>query len=260
MIGAANRLGPALPRWRFPELDPRIDTVEMAAPIATEAAPAPADHGEAEAGDLAAAEDRAEEQQRAAAAEMARGYDEGFARGLADGRQQGHAEGFAAGEAAARQSQSDQAHRIATLVERLTAPMPAVERVIEEALIGLALELARFVIGGEIARSHESLVRLIREALGKAPMRLDGLRIALNPADLELVCGLAPDIEAGGGALVADPAIEAGGCLIVIEEGDVPVKDRRWQPRPPDNYPQIDLSLAARWRSAMLALFDGEGA
>jgi hypothetical protein len=37
------------------------------------------------------------------------------------------------------------------------------------------------------------------------------------------------------------------------------VKDRRWRPRNGEAGPHIDLSLAARWRSVMLALFDGEG-
>jgi flagellar assembly protein FliH len=256
MIGTANGFGPALRRWRFPDLDPQVEADDIAAPIA---APAAADPGGADAADLAAAEVREDERQRMAAAEMARGYAEGLARGLADGRQQGHAEGFAAGEAAARQSLAEEARRVAALAECLGAPIPAVERAVEDALIGLALELSRFVIGSEITRSRDSLARLIREALAKAPVRIDGLRIALNPMDLDLLRALAPDIEGGGALLVGDQAIEPGGCLIVVEEGDGPVKDRRWQPRGPDTSPQIDLSLAARWRGAMLALFEGEG-
>lgn len=259
MNGAAIPFGPALLRWRFPDLEPKADASEMALAIAPEAPPAAVDHDEADVAEPGAAEDQAEERQRAAAAEAARGYAEGFARGIAEGRQQGHAEGFAAGEAAARQSLGEEARHVAALVECLAAPMPTVERAVEDALIGLALELARFVIGSEIARSRDSLVRLIREALAKAPVRVDGLQIALNPDDLALVRALAPELESGGAVLVGDPAVETGGCLIFVEEGDGPVKDRRWQPRPPGTTPQIDLSLAARWRSAMLALFEGEG-
>jgi flagellar assembly protein FliH len=257
MNGTAARFGPALRRWRFPDLEPKPDAGEMTAPIATEAPLAT--HAAAEVAAPSAADDWAEERQHAAAAEMARGYDAGLARGIADGRQQGHAEGFASGETAGRQSLAAEARRIATLVECLAAPMPTVERAVEDALIGLALELARFVIGGEITRSRDSLVRVIREALATAPVRVDGLRIALNPADLALVRSLAPEVESGGAVLVGDQAVETGGCLILVEEGDGPVKDRRWQPRPPSTVPQIDLSLAARWRSAMLALFEGEG-
>jgi flagellar assembly protein FliH len=254
MIHRMDRFGMALRRWHFPELDPQ-EAAEAAMPLGEEAAP-PAEPEVA--GNGAAADPEQDREWRAA--ELRRGYAEGIERGLAEGRENGYAAGVAAGEEAARQSLAGEARRIAGVAERLAAPIAAVERIVEDALVGLALELARCVVGSEIARSPASLVHLIREALAQAPVRLSGLRIVLNAADLDLVRALAPDVESGGAALVGDPEMEPGGCLIAVEEGDGPVKDRRWRPRAGEASPHIDLSLAARWRTAMLALFDGEAA
>jgi flagellar assembly protein FliH len=258
MIRVPDLFGSSLPRWQFPELELKAEPAAVAAPPAGEAEPVAEPRDQADAGSKGAGDDPGAGGD-AVSDEIARGYAEGFHRGLAEGGEKGYASGYIAGLQAAEQSLAAEARRVAAIVEHLNAPMPAVDRVIEDALLGLALELARYVIGSEISRSRDSLVRLIREALAKAPVRIGGLRIALNPEDLDLVRALGPDIEGGGAMLVGDTGIEAGGCLIVVNDGDGPVKDRRWHPRAAEGAPHIDLSLAARWRSAMLALFDGEG-
>jgi len=121
----------------------------------------------------------------------------------------------------------------------------------------LALEVARCVIGDEVKRSHAFLVRLIREAIAKVPLAMGAPRVVVNPADLELIRNLAPEIEAGAATLVGDESIEAGGCLVVADGEDSPTKDRRWNPRA-EGVSQVNLTLPSRWRAVMLALFDGE--
>jgi hypothetical protein len=59
--------------------------------------------------------------------------------------------------------------------------------------------------------------------------------------------------------LVADEAVEAGGCLVVADGEGAPVEDRRWYPRSGEGVSQVDLTLASRWRSVILTLFDVEG-
>jgi flagellar assembly protein FliH len=258
MIRRAGSHGSALLRWQFPDLDPRTDT---GASVLVEPLPEPlVEGGRDRIAVPAEPAPDASPDGEALAAELNRGYAEGLERGLTEGGEKGYADGFAKGMLGARQSLAKEAQRLAAIAERLAAPVPAVERSIEDAVIALALELARSVIGGEVARSRESLVCLIREALATAPIQVDGLRITLNPADLELVRSLAPDIEMGGAALVGDASVEEGGCLLIVDESDRPIKDRRWYKRAVEGTPHIDLSLAARWRRAMLALFDGEGA
>ena len=263
--------GCALPRWQIPDLDgaaepgiatapPRMNgagIVEAEARVNGAAAP----NGAAVPDDSAAPNGAAEQPPPASdiiAEEIARGRAEGIARGLLEGREEGYAEGLAAGTKAAEEALAAQAQRLAAIAEWLGGPIPALERAVEEAVAALALEIARCVIGDEVARSRDYLVRLIREAIAKVPIEMGALQLVLNPADVELVRALAPDIESGGAVLVGDASVEAGGCLVVADGDGKPVKDRRWRPRAGEGVSQVDLTLAARWRGVMLALFDGE--
>lgn len=252
-----NLMGAALPRWHIPALDPDAELPIAPPPPAPAAVAAPATPAAAVEEELRAQQERRALEEAVERA-ISAGRADGVIRGHAEGKEKGYAEGFTAGLDAAQQSQAQQLQRLAGLIDRLSAPIPALDRAIEERLVALALEVARCVIGGEISRSPEHLVRLIREALAQAPLPMEGIQIALNPADLEFVRTAAPEIERGAAVLVADPSVEAGGALIAITD-DRPTRDRRWHPRSGTAGSQIDLSLAGRWRQAMLSLFDGEG-
>jgi flagellar assembly protein FliH len=191
--------------------------------------------------------------------QIAKGHTEGLERGLKEGREKGYTQGFAEGRRAADQRVADQAHRLAGLIKRLGEPIRALERPVEEAVVGLGLEIARQVIGAEVSQSREPLLRLVREAIAQVPIEMGAPKIILHPADLALLRELAPEIEGGGVELVADESIDAGGCLVVADNANGPIKDKRWYQRNRDGSSQVDLTLAARWRSVMLALFDSEG-
>jgi flagellar assembly protein FliH len=244
---------PPLLLWQFPELEDALRPITMPSTsdgdIVSEICPtAEQDHVGLNEPSIA---EIAQEQ-------MARGYAEGWQRGLAEGREKGYAEGTDAGTKAAEMALAVQAQRLAAIVARLDAPIPALDRPVEEAVAALAIEVARCVIGSETSRSREYLVRLIREAVAKVPIEMGILKVVLNPADLELIRALAPEIENGGASLVGDDAIEPGDCLVVADGQGGPVKDMRWRPRTGEGMSQVDLSLATRWRAVMLALFEGE--
>jgi flagellar assembly protein FliH len=192
------------------------------------------------------------------AAELAKVRAEGLQRGFEEGREKGYAAGFAEGSAAGQAALVAAAERLAAIVARLGGSLTALEQPVEEAVAALALEVARRVIGGEVKRSREFLVRLIREAIAKVPLEMAAPHILLNPDDLDLVRRLVPEIGSGNATLVADESIEAGGCLVVAEGEDRPIKDRRWNPRKANGASQVNLTLASRWREVMLTLFDGE--
>ena len=128
----------------------------------------------------------------------------------------------------------------------------------EEAVAALALEVARCVIGDEVHRSHDFLVRLVREAIAKVPLEMGAPRVLLNPADLDMVRRLVPEIDDGHAVLVGDETIETGGALVVADGEERQMKDRRWNPRTADGVSQVNLTLPSRWRAVMLTLFDGE--
>jgi flagellar assembly protein FliH len=249
--------------WQFPELEASPKPVSM--PASTEANGASSTTTELARGvDTSGSAERngAGHDERAVGEivqeQIANGYAEGLQRGLAEGREKGYAAGIDAGSKAADQSLAAQTHRLAAIITRLGAPISALERPVEEAVTALALEVARCVIGSETSRSREYLVRLIREAIAKVPIEMGAPRVVLNPADLELIRKLAPEIENGSASLVGDGAVEAGGCLVVADGEGAPIKDMRWHPRAGEGMSQVDLSLASRWRSVMLALFEGE--
>jgi flagellar assembly protein FliH len=194
----------------------------------------------------------------ALAAELSRAREEGLRLGLDEGREKGYAAGFAEGTAAGEAMLRQDAERLAAIVGRLGAPLSALEEPVEEAVAALALEIARCVIGVEVKRSREFLVRLVREAIAKVPLEMGAPRVLLNPADLDLVRRLVPEIEAGSAVLVGDETIEIGGAIVIADGEDRQVKDRRWNPRAADGVSQVNLTLSSRWRAVMLTLFDGE--
>jgi flagellar assembly protein FliH len=249
--------GPPLHLWQFPELEAAAKSVspKPVAPVSPAAADEIKD-GVAE--EQNSAKDHEPKISRLVEEQITKGYADGWDRGLAEGREKGYAEGVAAGTAAADAAHAAQAQRLAAIIDRLNAPLPELERTVEEAVAALALEVARCVIGSETSRSREYLVQLIREAVAKVPIEMGALRVVVNPLDLELIRELAPAIENRGVALVGDDAVEPGDCRVVADGQDAPIKDMRWRPRSGEGISQVDLSLATRWRTVMLALFEGE--
>jgi flagellar assembly protein FliH len=244
--------GAALRPWQFPELEFPASQDQVSLPAESDPEIVTAVINE----DTAILEERSTRE--IVAEQIASGYAEGFEQGLSQGREKGYAEGFAAGTHAGKKSLAAEARRLKKIVARLGAPIPALEPVVEESVVALALEVARCVIGSEIARSRDYLVHLIREAIAKIPIGTGDLRVVLNPADVELVRTLAPEIENGSACLVSDASIESGGCLVVTDGQSTPIKDMRWQSRTSESASQVDLTLASRWRSVMLTLFEGE--
>ena len=249
-----NLAGLPIAPFQFPPLRGGSDGV--AAPPGQSAS---AGNGDAPA-DLSqpAGEENGEERAAAVAAERAAGRRDGFESGFAAGRQEGYAAGFAQGSEAGEAAVAAAANQLAAIVAALGASLSSLEPPVHEAVAALALEVARCVVGSEVKRSRDFLARLIREALAKVPLQMATPRILLNPGDLDIVRRLAPAIVEEGAVLVADEAIEPGGCIVVADADGAAIKDRRWNPRKPEGEAQVDLTLASRWREVMLALFDGE--
>jgi flagellar assembly protein FliH len=187
-----------------------------------------------------------------------RGYADGLQRGFAEGRENGYAAGVEEGAKAEGERLAEATRRLEAIVAQLAEPIAALDRRVEEAVASLALEVARCVIGGEVSRSRDYLARLIREAIAKVPVEMGTPRVVLNPADLDLVRALAPDIEGSTASLIGDESIEPGGCLVVADGDEAPIRDRRWKPRAGEGVSQVNLTLSSRWREVMLALFEGE--
>lgn len=246
-----NLSGASVLPFRFPSLEePKRSSADAVATLADPAAAV-------DSGAPAVANGKAAHNE-AIAAELAKARAEGLQQGLEEGREKGYAAGYAEGLAAGEASLGHAAERLVAIIGRLDGPIAALEQPIEEAIVGLALEIARCVIGNEVKHSHQFLVRLVREAIAKVPLEMGSPRVLLNSVDLELIRKLVPEAEAEHATLVADDTVEPGGCLVVAGGEARSSKDRRWNPRATEGVSQVNLTLPSRWRAVMLALFDGE--
>jgi flagellar assembly protein FliH len=248
MSARLNLAGATVLPFQFPSLR---EEAPAPLPDALPPPPEPAD-------EVASSPDAAALAAERLAAEFAKAHDEGLRRGVEEGREQGYVAGFAEGAKAGEEKILEAAKRMAEIIGKLSVPVAALEQPVEEAVAALALEVARCVIGDGVKRSREFLVRLVREAIAKVPLEMGAPRVLLNPADLELVRRLAPEIGDGNAVLVGDETIEAGGALVVADGEERQIKDRRWNPRNADGVSQVNLTLSSRWRAVMLTLFDGE--
>ena len=245
-------------RWHAPLLDPReADTASKPAKQESGAGRA------ARAASIAkaAAEESAARVAAAAALDALRaqkaaeGHAEGLARGLEQGRTQARSEGYEAGRRAATEELAATVGRFTKVFDALCGEIKVLDDAVEDAVVALALELARRVIGAEVNRSREALAGLIRQVLNEIPIDTGMPRILLHPDDLASLRTHLPDIGSGKVDLVADETIEAGGCRVLADSIENAARpDRRWIER--NTLFEGDLTLASRWRAAMLPLFD----
>ncbi|MDE1967372.1 MAG: hypothetical protein KGI92_00565 [Alphaproteobacteria bacterium] len=245
-------------RWHAPSLVPDEAEAPRLSHKSSAAEPRPpaAEPTKSEADEAAAAAAAAAAALEALRAEKAAaGYAEGLARGVEEGRAQGHGAGLDAGRRAAEADAATAAARFAKLFDALGGEIKVLDDAVEDAVVALALELARRVVGAEVARSREALAGLIRQVLAEIPIDTGTPRVLLHPDDLAALRTHLPDIGSGTVALVADETIEPGGCRVLADGVDNATRpDRRWIER--SSLFEGDLTLAARWRAAMLALFD----
>lgn len=147
----------------------------------------------------------------------AEGYEDGFAAG--------RAEGFDVGAAAGRALVADRVERVlaevAAAAERARLDDAAIAESLGAVVLDAALELARAVVGRELALAESPGRDALLRALRAAP-REGRLVARLNPADAELLG--ADDVAALSDRpveLVADPDVEPGGCLLETSTGSV---------------------------------------
>jgi flagellar assembly protein FliH len=251
--------GASILPYEFPSLRQDFPAAEEAEDLALPALPSDEDDPEPDyAEEIEASADEATEAMEAATAAFESAREEGLRLGLTEGRAEGYAAGFAEGAAAGEAKIAQQVKRLSAIIGKLGAPLAVLEQPVEAAVVALALEVARCVIGDGVKRPRDFLVRLVREAIAKVPLEMGAPRVLLNPDDLDLIRNLVPEIEAGSAVLVADDTIEPGGALVVADGEERQVKDRRWNPRIADGASQVNLTLSSRWRAVMLALFDDE--
>lgn len=151
-------------------------------------------------------------------------HDDGYRRGQEEGYQAGFQEGQAKALA--------EAQRLAKMADKLESALGQLEETVADELLALAVELAREVVRQEIAARPETLLAVVREALGQLPHQ--HVAIYLNPEDASLLRSYMGDQLAHAGHRIhEDFKLARGDC--VLEAGGS----------------QLDASVAMRWRRVL---------
>ncbi|SDC63577.1 flagellar assembly protein FliH [Cupriavidus sp. YR651] len=207
-------------RWQMVSLDPR-DALKKAleAQLPVEPPPPPPIDFEA----LDAMRDGARKE----------GYAQGYSQGQTQGYGDGHREGYARGLEAAR----NEAARLQELAGNFRDALGHVDAEISDALISLALDVARQLVRKTMEIDPAALLPAARELLAAEPPLSGSPCLLLNPEDVALVeTHLRGELEAAGWTVRADPTVARGGCIASAASGE------------------LDASLATRWSRVVRAL------
>ena len=169
----------------------------------------------------------------------AQGRAEGQREGLAKGRAEGHAEGLASGLAAA----SAHAEQLLAVAASLPAALRRAESELADAILTLALDVARQVVHRTLRAEPEWVLPLVQDLLHAEPALQGEPRLLLHPDDVALVKNsLGNELQIAGWQVRADDTLARGGCRVQSASGE------------------MDASLETRWKSVTAALTRDIGA
>lgn len=162
---------------------------------------------------------REREQQELHESLRQQGRDEGYKEGHVAGFAQGQAQAQAAGQKQLKdyiaKQGSEAAQKFAELMASASAQLNQAEAMAAQEVLHIAVELARQVLRQEIATRPETLLPVVREALGQLFNDTRAAQIRLNPQDLahleDALRAEHPDMTL---TLVPDASIARGGCLV----------------------------------------------
>ena len=104
-------------------------------------------------------------------------------------------------------------------------------------LVDSATQLARQIVRGELGVRPQLIADVATQALDALMLSARHITLRVHPDDQPLVAqGAADVLGARGARLIADAAVQRGGCLIESDLG------------------RVDASIEARWRRAVAAV------
>ncbi len=154
-----------------------------------------------------------------------------YCRGFGDGERKGHE----LGEQAGLESAMQKLESLLTGGHKLLCELGDLHRQtcrdVEADLVQLALAVARKIVGRDVSLGPDVVTRIIRQALTRVE-HAGRITIKLNPADLELLADIKPQLlsglpEAGRAAFEPDEGIARGGCLIETDGCEVDARIER---------------------------------
>jgi flagellar assembly protein FliH len=150
-------------------------------------------------------------------------------------RQQGYQDGYQDGLVALDSFKQSFAKQMAAQVGQLLASFDSqltqMEQEMAQALARTATLLARQVVRSELQQRPELVAQVAEEAVNAVLMSARHIRVQVNPQDQALVAeGAAEALAARGARLMANAAVQRGGCLIESDAGCIDARvELRWQ-------------------------------
>lgn len=179
----------------------------------------------------------------------AEGFEQGKGEGFEAGRQEGFEQGLQQGLDEGRARIEAQLERLKGILDTLARPLDQQSAQLEALLVNMVTDLARAVVGAELATRPELLQRSVADALACVPPHSGAPVLRLHPDDCAL---LSEQAEKEGWELVEDPSLTPGGCILDAGSAhvDVSVESR---------FAQVADQLSARLMPAAPAADAPEG-
>lgn len=168
-------------------------------------------------------------------------YAEGRAAGYEQGYEQGYAQGREQGSAASDAEQQVLVARLEGIMKSLSEPLADLDEAVEEALVTLAIAIARQLIRRELRTNPGEVVAVVREAMAALPLASRNVQLYLHPDDATLVRkAMALESDTSLWTIVEDPVLTRGGCRVESDPS------------------RIDASVESRLASVIAQVFGGE--
>lgn len=153
------------------------------------------------------------------------------------GYQDGYRDGLAALEGFKQTLAANSAAQVGALLEAVAAQLDALQQALASAVVDTATQLARQIVRSELAARPELIADVAEHALEALMLSARHITMRVNPQDQPLVAAGAADVLAARGArLIADAAVQRGGCLIESDLG------------------RVDATLASRWKRSVATI------
>lgn len=151
--------------------------------------------------------------------------------------ERGRQQGFHEGQQEAQRQKVQHGRQLERVLNELRGRFAELESGAADAVLDLAIEIARQVVRREIEIQRDAVLPVVREAVGAIIDEHTHPRVHLHPDDLWLIqADLDTDGLYQGCRFVPDASIARGGCRVETAQAEV------------------DATLATRWRRALGAL------
>lgn len=152
------------------------------------------------------------------------------------GYEDGYRDGMAALDAFKRSHASQVSAQVQALVASVAGEIEKLDAQMADAVAVTALALARQVVRSELSLEPGHVVKVAEEAVAALLLSAKHVRVRVHPQDHALVsAGAADALAARGAQVLADAAVERGGCVVESDLG------------------RVDAQVAHRWQRALAA-------